>query len=154
MSDVQRRHEHFMREALSLAQQAAMRGEVPVGCVIVQDHGIIGRGANRIQATANPTQHAEIVAIADAVATVGEKFLEGATAYVTLEPCVMCAGALVLARLYTVVYGASEPKTGAARSRYELLDDPRSNHQCIVRSGILERECAAVMQDFFGERRC
>lgn len=153
MSEVQRRHESFMRQALELAHQAAAEGDVPVGCVIVYNDEVIGRGSNEIQRRADPTRHAEIVAIEQAVRVRGEKFLTDCTLYVTLEPCTMCAGAIVLARIPTVVYGAADPKTGACRSLFELVDDPRLNHKAVVRSGILEQECSSVLSDFFAAQR-
>ena len=153
MSDVARRHEIYMREALALAADAAKSGDVPVGCVIVRGDDVVGRGANQIQQLGDPTRHAEIVAIEDAVRTIGEKFLHDCTLYVTLEPCTMCAGAIVLARIPNLVYGASDAKTGACRSVFELVDDPRLNHSVIVRTGILEQECAAVLSTFFEQQR-
>ena len=153
MSHTQRTHEHYMRMALELAREAFEAGEVPVGCVIVRDGTILGSGFNRVQQLANPTHHAEIEALNQACSTVGEKVLKGATAYVTLEPCVMCAGALVLAKVETVVYAAHDPKTGAVRSVYELLDSPEANHQCIVRSGVLASESSALLTTFFEQRR-
>ena len=153
MSDVARRHEMFMREALTIASEAASLGDVPVGCVIVRGEEIVGRGGNQIQQIGDPTRHAEIVAIEDAVRTVGEKFLHDCTLYVTLEPCTMCAGAIVLARIPNLVYGASDAKTGACRSVFELVDDPRLNHSVIVRTGILEQECSAVLSEFFEQQR-
>lgn len=153
MSEIQRRHESFMRQALELAAQAAADGDVPVGCVIVYGNEVVGRGSNEIQQRGDPTRHAEIVAIEDAVRTRGEKFLTDCTLYVTLEPCTMCAGAIVLARIPTVVYGASDPKTGACRSLFELVDDPRLNHTAVVRTGILEQECSAQLSEFFARQR-
>jgi len=153
MSETVRRHESFMRQALELASDAAANGDVPVGCVIVRGDEIIGRGNNQIQRRGDPTRHAEIVAIEDAVQTVGEKFLTDCTLYVTLEPCAMCAGAIVLARIPTVVYGASDPKTGACRSVFEIIDDPRLNHSAVIRTGILEQECSTMLSDFFAAQR-
>ena len=153
MSETVRRHETFMRQALELAAEAAADGDVPVGCVIVRNDEIIGRGNNQIQRRGDPTRHAEIVAIEDAVQTVGEKFLTDCTLYVTLEPCAMCAGAIVLARIPTVVYGASDPKTGACRSVFEIVDDPRLNHAAVIRTGILEQECSAILSSFFAAQR-
>jgi 16S rRNA (cytidine1402-2'-O)-methyltransferase len=153
MSEVLRRHESFMRQALELAAQAAADGDVPVGCVIVYNDEVIGRGSNEIQRRADPTRHAEILAIEEAVRVRGEKFLADCTLYVTLEPCTMCAGAIVLARIPTVVYGAADPKTGACRSLFELIDDPRLNHKAVVRTGILEQECSALLSDFFLAQR-
>ena len=153
MPDALRKHEQFMREALALAAEAAEAGDVPVGCVVVCEDAVVGRGANEIQRMGHPTRHAEIVAIEDASRSLGEKFLEKCTLYVTLEPCAMCAGAIVLSRIPTVIYGASDPKTGACRSVFEIVDDPRLNHQSIVRTGILEEECSAQLTQFFAERR-
>jgi len=150
---MQSNHEHFMRLALAEAQAAADAGDVPVGCVIVRDGVVIGRGGNEIQRRSDPTRHAEMVAIEDAVSVLQTKFLEQCTLYVTLEPCSMCAGAIVLARIPTIVYGASDPKTGACRSVFEIADDPRLNHQCIIRTGILEDECSALLTNFFEARR-
>ncbi|MFN4985097.1 MAG: 16S rRNA (cytidine(1402)-2'-O)-methyltransferase [Ignavibacteria bacterium] len=153
MSEVSRRHETYMREALQLALEAGLAGDVPVGCVIVRGDDIVGRGANQIQRLGDPTRHAEIVAIEDAVRTVGEKFLSDCTLYVTLEPCTMCAGAIVLARIPNLVYGASDAKTGACRSVFELVDDPRLNHTAVVRTGVLEDECSAMLSEFFERQR-
>lgn len=142
-----------MQEALVLAEEAGRLGDVPVGCVIVRGDEVVGRGANEIQRMGDPTRHAELVAIEQAVRTIGEKFLDECTLYVTLEPCSMCAGAILLARIPTVVYGAADPKTGACRSVFELLDDPRMNHQATVRTGICEDECGALLRDFFARQR-
>ncbi len=136
-----------------LAEEAGRLGDVPVGCVIVRGDEIVGRGANEIQRMGDPTRHAEIVAIEQAVRTIGAKFLDECTLYVTLEPCSMCAGAILLARIPTVVYGAADPKTGACRSVFEVLDDPRMNHQATIRTGICEDECGALLRDFFARQR-
>ena len=146
-------HEHYMRLALEEARMAAEAGDVPVGCVIVHDGTVVGRGGNAIQQRSDPTRHAEMVAIEDAVSVLDRKFLDDCTLYVTLEPCAMCAGAIVLARIPTIVYGASDPKTGACRSVFEIVDDPRLNHRCIVRTGILEEECSTMLTAFFEARR-
>ena len=153
MSELQRRHEHYMRMAIDLASQAAAHGDVPVGCVIVRGEDVIGRGANAIERTGEPTRHAEIEAIEMATRAVGEKYLEDCTLYVTLEPCSMCAGAIVLARIPTVVYGAADAKTGACRSVFEIADDPRLNHRAVIRTGILAEECAELLSTFFANRR-
>lgn len=142
-----------MRMALDEARNAAAHGDVPVGCVIVRGDDVVGRGANAIERTGEPTRHAEIEAIEMATRAIGEKFLDDCTLYVTLEPCSMCAGAIVLARIPTVVYGAADPKTGACRSVFEIVDDPRLNHRSIVRTGVLAEECAALLTQFFAERR-
>lgn len=135
--------------ALDAAREAASAGDVPVGCVIVRDDTIIAVGSNEVERRADPTAHAEMVAIQRATESIGSKFLDDCTLYVTLEPCAMCAGAIVLARLPTVVYGADDTKTGAARSLYEILDDRRLNHRCVVRTGILEQESATLLKEFF-----
>lgn len=153
MSEILRRHEAYMRQALTLAEQAAEEGEVPVGCIIVRNDEVIGYGRNSVQVNADPTNHAELLAIREALQQVDGKYLDGATLYVTLEPCAMCAGAILLTKIETVVYGASEPKSGAARSVFEILDNSHTNHQCVVRAGILEAECAGVMSSFFEAQR-
>lgn len=142
-----------MRMAIELAAAAGTHGDVPVGCVIVRGDEVVGRGANAIERTGEPTRHAEIEAIEMACRALGEKFLEDCTLYVTLEPCSMCAGAIVLSRVPTVVFGAADPKTGACRSVFELADDPRLNHRAIIRTGVLADECAALLSDFFVSRR-
>jgi len=153
MSETVRRHESFMRQALELASDAAANGDVPVGCVIVRGDEIIGRGNNQIQRRGDPTRHAEIVAIEDAVQTVGEKFLTDCTLYVTLEPCAMCAGAVVNARVGTVVFGAADLKAGAMGSLYNLSSDPRLNHEPVIRQGVLAQEASQMLQAFFAQRR-
>lgn len=153
MSEAQRRHEHYMRLALDEARRAGDGGDVPVGCVIVRDDDVVGVGGNAIERTGDPTRHAEVVAIGEAVRHLGEKFLDGCTMYVTLEPCSMCAGAIVLARIPMVVYAAADEKTGACRSLFDLVDDPRLNHRATVRSGILADESRDLLQRFFAERR-
>lgn len=153
VSEVARKHDHYMREALVLAADAAKAGDVPVGCVIVRADEIVGRGANEIQRSGDPTRHAEMVAIEEAVRSIGEKFLDDCTLYVTLEPCAMCAGAIVLARIPIVVYGASDEKTGACRSVFEIVDHPQLNHRSTVRTGVLESECSAILSNFFSDQR-
>lgn len=153
MSETQRKHEQYMQQALQLALQAAEHHDVPVGCVIVRDNIVVGKGANQIQLTGIPTQHAEIVAIEDATRAIGNKFLDDCTLYVTLEPCLMCAGAIVLARIPTVVYAASDAKTGAVRSVFEMLENKHLNHTCVVRTGILEAEASEMLSAFFADKR-
>lgn len=142
-----------MAAALEEAAVAREHGDVPVGCVIVRGDEIVGRGHNQIEQSGDPTRHAEMVAIEDAARRLGEKFLDECTLYVTLEPCAMCAGAIVLSRIPTLVYGADEPKTGAVRSLFELADDPRLNHRCVVRSGIRADEAREILTTFFAEQR-
>lgn len=143
----------FMREALALAQQAETLGEVPVGAVVVRDGTIIGRGYNQPVSTHDPTAHAEVVAMRNAAAMVGNYRLVGCELYVTLEPCVMCAGAVMHARLGRVVYGAADPKAGACGSVVDLFAETRLNHHATVVTGVLGVECGARLSDFFGQRR-
>ena len=145
--------EHFMREALALAQRAEALGEVPVGAVVVKDGVIIGRGCNQPIAAHDPTAHAEIVAMRDAAARTGNYRLAGCELYVTLEPCAMCAGAIMHARLGRVVYGAVDPKTGACGSVIDLFTDTRLNHHATVVSGVLAEQCSARLKTFFSQRR-
>lgn len=142
-----------MREALAQAAQAARGGEVPVGAVVVHDGRVIGAGFNRPIGDADPTAHAEMVALRTAARASGNYRLVGATLYVTVEPCLMCAGALVHARVPTLVFGAREPKAGAVRSVMRALDHPAFNHRVTVVEGVLADECRHLMQAFFDERR-
>lgn len=142
-------HDMWMGLALDLAREAAAAGEVPVGALVVKDGRVIGRGANRREADQDPIAHAEILAIAEAAHAVGHWRLEDTTIYATLEPCPMCAGAILNARIPRVVYGCADPKAGAVHSLYTLLDDPRLNHRCDVVAGVRARECAAVLTEFF-----
>ena len=146
-------HARFMREALALASEAAGHGEVPVGAVVVAGGEIIGRGRNEPIGLSDPTAHAEIVALRDAAARVGNYRLTGATLYVTVEPCLMCVGAMVHARIATLVYGAPEPKAGAIESTQNAHEHPALNHRIVVVSGVLARECRDAMQSFFKGRR-
>ena len=141
-----------MGEAFALARQAAAAGEVPVGAVVVKEGRIIGRGYNRPISTADPTAHAEIVALREAAAAEGNYRLPGCELYVTLEPCAMCVGAMVHARLARVVYGARDPKTGACGSVADLTVLP-TNHQTKFEGGVLAQECAEGLRRFFAERR-
>ena len=145
--------EKWMRLALSEAEKAAELGEIPVGAVIVADGVIIGRGGNRVETLGDPTAHAEIIAIGAAAETTGYERLIDSTIYVTLEPCTMCAGAVMLARIPTLVFGAADPKTGACGSLYNICHDKRLNHYVTVRSGVLEQECSALIRRFFRELR-
>jgi tRNA(adenine34) deaminase len=146
-------HESFMREALALARAGAEAGEVPVGAVVVIDGQIVGRGFNQPISTHDPTAHAEIVAIRQAAAGAGNYRLTGATLYVTIEPCVMCTGALVHARIETLVFGATEPKAGAIESTQRAHEHPAMNHRIHVVAGVLAAECGEVVRRFFRERR-
>ena len=139
----------FMKEALVEARRAYDIGEVPIGCVIVYEGAIIGRGANRRAAKKNVLCHAEIAAIDQACSFIGDWRLEKTTIYVTLEPCPMCAGAIVQARIPTLVFGAKSPKAGCAGSILDIVNEPRFNHQVQVKQGVMEDECAALMTEFF-----
>lgn len=142
-----------MREALGLADEAGGAGEVPVGAVVVLDGQVVGRGYNRPISTSDPTAHAEIVALREAGQRVGSYRLAGAELYVTVEPCAMCAGAMMHARIATLIYGAPEPRTGAIESAMRMQDHPAFNHRFTVVSGVLAAECRAKLQAFFRERR-
>lgn len=142
-----------MRRALVEAELALAHGDVPVGAVAVHDGVIVGRGHNCKEAEADPTAHAEIIALREAARTLGGWRLEGVTLYCTLEPCPMCAGAMLLARLSRLVYGADDPKAGAAGSVVELLRDPRFNHRVSVTRGVLAEEAQALLGRFFAEKR-
>jgi tRNA(adenine34) deaminase len=145
--------ERYMRLALEQARAAGTAGEVPVGAVVVAGEVVVGAGANQRQSGPDPTAHAEILALRAAAATLGTWRLTSAVMYVTLEPCPMCAGALVAARLGRVVFGAVDPKAGACGTLYNLCADPRLNHELPVTPGVLEEECAAVLKEWFTARR-
>ena len=148
-------HDLYMREALAEARKASTAGEVPVGAVVVAagSDRIIGRGFNQPIGSDDPTAHAELVALRNAARDAGNYRLTGAALYVTVEPCLMCAGALVHARIGTLVYGAAEPKAGAVRSSMRVLEHPSLNHRVEVVAGVLESECRGMMQAFFSARR-
>jgi tRNA(adenine34) deaminase len=142
-----------MREALGEARLALTRDEVPVGAVVVLGGEVIGRGQNSSIARHDPTAHAEILALSEAGQKLGNYRLTGATLYVTVEPCVMCCGAAIWARVESVVFGASDPKAGAAESLYRLLEDPRLNHRAAVTGGVLGEECGDLLREFFKRKR-
>jgi tRNA(adenine34) deaminase len=142
-----------MEEALALARAAAAEGEVPVGAVAVFEGAVVGRGANRREAARDPTAHAELIAIQEAARALGRWRLTGVTVVVTLEPCAMCAGAMVLARIDRLVYGASDPKAGAVGSLLDLSCDPRLNHRFEVERGVQAEACGALLREFFRVRR-
>jgi len=146
-------HEQFMREALAEARQALAEGEVPVGAVVVSAGEVIGRGHNSPVSLGDPTAHAEVLALRDAARKVGNYRLPGATLYVTVEPCPMCAGACLQSRVMRVVFGARDPKAGAVVSLYRLLEDPRLPHRAEVVEGVLAEECGALLQMFFRQKR-
>ena len=142
-----------MRVALREAAEAARRDEVPVGAVVVHGGKVIGKGFNQREMLKDPTAHAEMIAITQAAAALEGWRLEGATLYVTLEPCVMCAGAIVNARIARVVFGTLDPKAGACGSLYQVGLDPRLNHRFEVLGGVLAEECAALLREFFSRKR-
>lgn len=144
-----RLHEQYMYEALKEADLAITSGEVPIGCVIVYNEKIIGRGHNLRNSKKNPLYHAEIIAINEAAHAIGDWRLEECTLYVTVEPCPMCAGAIVQARIPNVVFGTRNVKAGCAGSILNILDEPRFNHQVNITEGILQIECAKPMGEFF-----
>jgi tRNA(adenine34) deaminase len=143
----------FMRAALEEARTAAERCEVPIGAVLVHEGKIIARAYNRTLTDNDPTAHAEMVAIRAAAQTIGNHRLTGTSLYVTVEPCAMCAGALIQARVARLIYGCAEQKGGAVRTCFQILDHPAVNHRVEVISGLLAEECASVMQEFFAQRR-
>ena len=143
----------FLRQALGLAQEAARLGEVPVGAVVVKDGQVIGRGANRPISSADPTAHAEVVAMREAAAHLGNYRLAGCELFVTLEPCAMCVGAMLHARIARVVFGARDPKTGACGSVVDLPGVAALNHHARFEGGLLAEECGALLRIFFAERR-
>ena len=143
----------YMAEALKLAVRAAEDDEVPVGCVIVHKGRVIARAHNQVETLRDPTAHAEMIAITQAAEALGNQRLAGAVLYVTCEPCAMCAGAMVLARLERVVYGATEPKTGCAGSVLDILREGRFNHRCEVVGGVLSDEAVELMRGFFEKNR-
>ena len=145
--------EHWMREALAVAGEARAAGEVPVGAVVVHDGRVIGRAGNRTLRDQDPTAHAESLAIREAARALKSWRLDGCTLYVTLEPCAMCAGAIVLGRIPRVVFGAWDDKAGMAGSVGDLLRHPRLNHRPQVQGGVLGEECGAVLREFFQARR-
>ena len=149
----ERSHEDYMRMALAQAYAAQEHGDVPVGAVVVHEGRVIGRAHNQRELLKDPTAHAEMLALTQAATALESWRLTGATLYVTLEPCVMCAGALVLSRCETLVYGADDPKAGAVASLYRICEDPRLNHRLKVIGGVLEDECGEVLRTFFRERR-
>lgn len=146
-------HELWMRRALDLARQAFDAEEVPIGAVIVQDGRIVGEGFNQRETLQDPTAHAEMIALTQAAAELGSWRLIACTLYVTLEPCPMCAGAIVQARVPTVIYGTTDAKAGACHTLYRITEDPRLNHRCTVLGGVLQPECRGILQEFFALQR-
>jgi len=152
-SETKNTDERFMQEAIKCAEIAEENGDVPIGAVIVYENRIIARGYNQREQLKDPTAHAEIIAITQAAAALESWRLNGCTIYVTLEPCTMCAGALVLGRLDRLVYGCDDPKTGAVKSLYNIVQDKRLNHRLEVTGGVLAEQCTVLLQSFFGRRR-
>jgi tRNA(adenine34) deaminase len=146
-------HEAMMREAIKLARRAATADEVPVGAIIVLGREIIARGHNQVETLKDPTAHAEMIAITQATNFIGGKWLQGCVLYVTIEPCSMCAGALVLSRVSKVFFGAADPKTGACGSVIDIARHPKLNHALDVEGGLLAEECGALVSEFFKGKR-
>lgn len=146
-------HRAYMKRAVQEAQAALAEDEVPIGAVIVHENRVIAAAHNQRETLRDPTAHAEMIAITQAATALESWRLEGTTLYVTLEPCPMCAGAILQARIPTVVYGAADPKAGAVESLFQLLADPRLNHRCAVVPGVLADECGMLLSRFFQEKR-
>jgi len=144
---------HYLRQALKLARKAALNNEVPVGAVVVCGEKIVGRGWNQVETKKDASRHAEIIALRQAAKILGRWRLTGCTLYVTLEPCAMCAGAMVLARIDRLVYAASDPKAGACGSVFNIVEDKRLNHRIVVDRGLLEKESSQMLKVFFKKRR-
>ncbi|MFK7864966.1 MAG: tRNA adenosine(34) deaminase TadA [Pseudohongiellaceae bacterium] len=153
MSKPETSHEHWMALALEQGKKAELRGEVPVGAIVVRDETLISKGFNCPISTCDPTAHAEIQALRQAALSENNYRLSGSTLYVTIEPCAMCIGAIIHARVSTVVFGAREPKAGALKSHFEIAKAAQFNHQVEVIEGILEQECRALIQSFFKSKR-
>ncbi|HOW42390.1 MAG TPA: tRNA adenosine(34) deaminase TadA [Candidatus Omnitrophota bacterium] len=145
--------ELFMAQAIKEAAKAFEKDEVPVGCVIVHKGKVIAKGHNQVEMLKDPTAHAEMLALTSAANALGSKWLNGASIYVTIEPCSMCAGALVLARIKEIVFGAPDPKTGACGSVFDIANCKKLNHRIQVRSGVLEADCALLLKEFFRKKR-
>ncbi|MFN0020909.1 MAG: tRNA adenosine(34) deaminase TadA [Pirellulaceae bacterium] len=146
-------HNHYMRQALAEARQALLEEEVPIGAVIVRGEQVIAAAHNQREQLKDPTAHAEMIAITQAAAAVGGWRLEECTLYVTLEPCIMCSGAILQSRIPLVVFGATDPKAGAVDSLFHLLSDPRLNHRCQVIPGVMAPECGEILTKFFQVQR-
>lgn len=146
-------HDHFMRLALQEAERALAEDEVPIGAVIVHEDHVIASAHNQREQLRDPTAHAEMIAITQAADAMGSWRLDDCLLYATLEPCPMCAGAIIQARIPWVVYGAADPKAGAVHTLYQLLADPRLNHRCQTVSGVLADRCGAILSEFFRQKR-
>jgi tRNA(adenine34) deaminase len=147
------KHEVFMREALKEAQKAFDKDEVPVGCVIVYAGKIIARAHNQVELLKDPTAHAEMVVLTSAANYLNSKWLNDVSLYATIEPCSMCAGAMVLARIKNLIYGADDPKTGACGSVTSIVNNKKLNHRIKVKKGVLKDECAGLLKEFFSRKR-
>jgi len=147
------RHDMYMMQALKLAEQAYQQGEVPVGALVVKGNVVIGKGYNQTEMLNDPTAHAEMIAISSACDTISSKYLDGCTLYVTLEPCVMCTGALIWAKLDRVVFGAADEKSGACGTLFHLGSNQKLNHQAEIIQGVMEKECGDILKKFFKEKR-
>lgn len=145
--------EYFIRLAMKEAEMAFEEDEVPVGCVVVRNSSVVAKAHNQVEKLCDATAHAEMLALTQAFAATGAKMLTDCVMYVTVEPCVMCAGAILLARLRRLVYGCTEPKFGGVESVYTITNDGRLNHDCEVKGGVLADECSALMRDFFAQKR-
>lgn len=146
-------HQAYMMRALQEAEKALRHDEVPVGAVIVKDHLVIGRGYNQVEQLTDPTAHAEMIALSSATEYLGEKYLSGCTLYVTLEPCPMCAGALVWSKIDRVVFGAMDDSAGASGSLFNITRNKKLNHQIEIIQGVLEQDCKLLLNEFFGSKR-
>ena len=146
-------YERWMYSALEQARRAFEMGEVPIGAVVVHQDEIVGEGCNQRETLSDPTAHAEMIAITQAAQALGDWRLSGCTIFVTLEPCPMCAGAIVQARMPRVIYGTTDPKAGACDTLYRITDDPRLNHRCTVLGGVLQEESRNLLQQFFAQQR-
>ncbi|MFA5145669.1 MAG: tRNA adenosine(34) deaminase TadA [Candidatus Omnitrophota bacterium] len=151
--NISKLHQFFMSEALKEARKAFEEDEVPVGAVVVSGGKIVARGHNQVERLKDPTAHAEMLAITSAANSLSTKWLNAATLYVTIEPCSMCAGALVLARIKNICFGAKDPKTGACGSVVHIVNNKKLNHRIKIHSGILEDECRAILKEFFKKKR-
>lgn len=149
MNSNNKKHEYWMEFALKEAEKAFESDEIPVGAIVVFNNQIIGKGYNQIEKLQDPTAHAEIIAITAAASFLKSRRLEGCNIYVTLEPCAMCAGAIVLARIPELFFGAYDPKAGACSSIYTITNDTRLNHRVITKGGVLEEKCGLILKDFF-----
>jgi tRNA(adenine34) deaminase len=143
----------YMKEAFKEAQKALEKDEVPVGCVIVHDERIIARAHNQVETLKDPTAHAEMIAITQAASALESKWLQGCEAYVTIEPCTMCAGALLLARIKRLIFAAKDSKTGAFGSAFNIFKTSKFNHTFLVTSGVLEQDCSFIVSEFFKKKR-